>query len=180
MAVHPRVCGEQAGKRGRRAIRSGSSPRVRGTAYQRQAEPDLSRFIPACAGNRTIDGTPSGSLTVHPRVCGEQSLGSKIDQRLTGSSPRVRGTAADARRERDWVRFIPACAGNSSVAYRTTSTIAVHPRVCGEQRPRRRLATVSRGSSPRVRGTAAVVPRRRPCFRFIPACAGNRARKVMV
>ena len=70
---------------------------------------------------------------VHPRVCGELLV--------------------DGVKVRFKRRFIPACAGNSSIA---------PPRL-----------TMAFGSSPRVRGTRAAEPRSRHEGRFIPACAGN-------
>ena len=51
--------------------------------------------------------------------------------------------------------------------------MAVHPRVCGEQRITA-LASISRfGSSPRVRGTGENQALHLLDSRFIPACAGN-------
>ena len=51
--VHPRVCGEQQVPHTKLPVALGSSPRVRGTAYHDPALLLLSRFIPACAGNRS-------------------------------------------------------------------------------------------------------------------------------
>src|SRR3546814_7672756 len=72
--------------------------------------------------------------------------------RCTGSSPRVRGT--DDLYLLDWMalRFIPACAGNSSRTPPRTPRRAVHPRVCGEQSRWVSRRETSGGSSPRVRG----------------------------
>ena len=59
------------------------------------------------------------------------------------------------------------------IAYRTRHESPVHPRVCGEQHLSFNSTLITRGSSPRVRGTGI------ECFalyadpRFIPACAGN-------
>ena len=111
---------------------------------------------------------------VHPRVCGEQIGVLPRFCRLSGSSPRVRGTAQRSTQREHRGRFIPACAGNSGIRQAQRSGTPVHPRVCGEQI--RRLWSQRRedGSSPRVRGTV----RCRGCCpaetRFIPACAGNR------
>ena len=87
----------------------------------------------------------------HPRVCGEQALGSSPRVRGTaeapllysslqavGSSPRVRGTARLSGPLEDALgRFIPACAGNRTPTCRFhdpgSVRISVHPRVCGEQ-----------------------------------------------
>ena len=114
----------------------GSSPRVRGTADSALFIParGTDRFIPACAGNRR-------RCRLHDPACG----------RPIGSSPRVRGTGREG-----WLyglqrRFIPACAGNS-LSRRAPSTMAVHPRVCGEQSPANGRFQAC-GSSPRVRGT---------------------------
>ena len=49
--VHPRGCGERAWHGERRGAKSGSSPRVRGTLFDRAFDCLLGRFIPAGAGN---------------------------------------------------------------------------------------------------------------------------------
>ena len=71
-----------------------------------------------------------------------------------GSSPRVRGTVGIFIAEACEPGIIPACAGNSITASRTSTPYRDHPRVCGEQR--------NTGFSG---GTQ---------FGIIPACAGNR------
>ena len=137
-------------------MRDGSSPRVRGTLRPDMRPKHLGRFIPACAGNTSVDALPPINLSVHPRVCGEHHglfLPAKVQG---GSSPRVRGTHRNSGRNDCGGRFIPACAGNTPF----------HPLD---------LLLLS-GSSPRVRGTHCATP----CFccsrRFIPACAGNTCR----
>ena len=150
-AVHPRVCGERAGRRSRGALPSGSSPRVRGTAgigraavriagssprvrgtrRRRARACDARRFIPACAGNATGDAHRQRRFI--PACAGNATSASASRRR--GSSPRVRGT-----RTRAIVR----------------RTYAVHPRVCGERAP----VAISSGMQ----------------RRFIPACAGNARR----
>ena len=92
-----------------------------------------------------------------------------------GSSPRARGTDRDAEGDVFGQRFIPACAGNSSQTKFTSSACPVHPRVRGEQAGRFSGVRPVAGSSPRARGTAGHLQRRRRQHRFIPACAGNRA-----
>ena len=132
-AVHPRVCGEQSRCSCGFCCRNGSSPRVRGTGREHFTLWVHSRFIPACAGNRNIVLPPGTSVSVHPRVCGEQSLTTFCNSAGNGSSPRVRGTADAAAYLFSWPRFIPACAGNRSEGHRMTTRGTVHPRVCGEQ-----------------------------------------------
>ena len=73
-------------------------------------------------------------------------------------------------------RFIPACAGNRWPWRSSATAYAVHPRVCGEQIPRREKERDLFGSSPRVRGTVREVRAGSGLRRFIPACAGNSCR----
>ena len=111
--VHPRVCGERQHHPRQPRQPAGSSPRVRGTPRNLHSGVDLSRFIPACAGN-AASATPAGSVwPVHPRVCGERrAVGFGFSLR-DGSSPRVRGTPCYTQQGTDAFRFIPACAGNA-------------------------------------------------------------------
>ena len=73
-AVHPRVCGEQVKTKWLITKETGSSPRVRGTAYPKISHPESLRFIPACAGNSFGATHRDSKYAVHPRVCGEQNL----------------------------------------------------------------------------------------------------------
>jgi len=134
-AVHPRVCGEQNMATVGRNVHFGSSPRVRGTDVEMLVRSLDNRFIPACAGNRPPRRESRPGPSVHPRVCGEQQIGSRTGIAHCGSSPRVRGTACKKKvvnpldngssprvrgtghvraASRRGIRFIPACAGNSS------------------------------------------------------------------
>ena len=54
---------------------------------------------------------------------------------------------------------------------------SVHPRVCGERDAQDLLSDAQAGSSPRVRGTVRADDPEGDLCRFIPACAGNGARK---
>ena len=172
----------------------GSSPRVRGTRYVKDAVESQYRFIPACAGNSPASNRRRAAPTVHPRVCGELGATGAAGSCTSGSSPRVRGTLVRHHDLAGRRRFIPACAGNSPALAARTPVVAVHPRVCGElapwsPRPRRpaRFIPACAGNSPPAAGAGASTtvhprvcgelpgarrsaPRRR---RFIPACAGN-------
>ena len=178
-SVHPRVCGEQYSVSDPLVWISGSSPRVRGTGACQLADSSASRFIPACAGNSSILTQRQILPSVHPRVCGEQSHVRHRQRVPRGSSPRVRGTESNAGGLDSPRRFIPACAGNSSWFCRKGTDTPVHPRVCGEQGRHTIPSGRKRGSSPRVRGTGRNAPRCDRHRRFIPACAGNRARCLL-
>ena len=151
----------------------GSSPRVRGTGVSVVRVIISMRFIPACAGNSFPTLSWLVIPAVHPRVCGEQVSAESPLHAPPGSSPRVRGTDQSPRESTNGLRFIPACAGNSSRQDHPGPSRTVHPRVCGEQFFWQSATGPVVGSSPRVRGTAAL---RSGCDRgnrFIPACAGN-------
>ena len=152
-AVHPRVCGELG------RCRCGDTV--------------CGRFIPACAGNSQLHCVAHGPVSVHPRVCGELGDTPAKGDRLAGSSPRVRGTHQRHDQPVRRGRFIPACAGNS-VWHRASRRVdAVHPRVCGELVQPLAVNGITRGSSPRVRGTHHGRVGCVAVTRFIPACAGN-------
>ena len=131
----------------------GSSPRVRGTQPPPEDGQVVTRFIPARAGNTTRRLRRAADQAVHPRACGEHPAPGDFGTKLSGSSPRVRGTRMPPRPFVHVVRFIPARAGNTT-------------RACS-------CSAASAGSSPRVRGTPAPPAEADACRRFIPARAGN-------
>ena len=90
--VHPRVGGEQAD-------------------IVNEGHAEL-RFIPAWAGNRSRPTATAGASAVHPRVGGEQANLPLIEQLVSGSSPRGRGTGVRGLGAPGARRFIPAWAGN--------------------------------------------------------------------
>ena len=172
-AVHPRVCGERVVRLVAVVPVRGSSPRVRGTPDTDGPAARSCRFIPACAGNAAGRARQLRANPVHPRVCGERASDPDTDARAAGSSPRVRGTPAEAPALLDHRRFIPACAGNARVRRGRSPARAVHPRVCGERAGDVRELGQQVGSSPRVRGTPLLSRLWGRVRRFIPACAGN-------
>ena len=91
-AVHPRVCGEHAGQVFHALTYNGSSPRVRGTQFEKVRAAAFAGFIPACAGNTAPCITSVAEDQVHPRVCGEHLATIGATRVNAGSSPRVRGT----------------------------------------------------------------------------------------
>ena len=110
---------------------------------------------------------------VHPRVRGEHRLTEHARAAQGCSSPRARGTLCPALIGLVSVRFIPAGAGNTTRSGPSITAVAVHPRGRGEHYYAARRTQGIDGSSPRVRGTRALI---RPSLigqRFIPACAGN-------
>ena len=174
-AVHPRVCGEHSRPSKVIATCCGSSPRMRGTLNQILDWDDSERFIPAYAGNTAGSTGVSSPMTVHPRVCGEHARDPHFRPRQAGSSPRMRGTRRRRQVLCQFLRFIPAYAGNTrSTQYRDFRP-TVHPRVCGEHESSQIDNSSNRGSSPRMRGTRLIASDALETARFIPAYAGNTA-----
>ena len=170
---HPRACGEQLWRRRLRRRVRGSSPRVRGTVWCADRLICVVGIIPARAGNSMALHRPASVTGDHPRACGEQGAGALIVSEIEGSSPRVRGTAHAEPFGAQPLGIIPARAGNSEFKQAVSAYLGDHPRACGEQRGRRPRRATSRGSSPRVRGTASNIHDKLLDAGIIPARAGN-------
>jgi len=172
-AVHPRMRGEHQPPSRASKRRSGSSPHARGTRRQCNCGSGNRRFIPACAGNTGVRHLPVLSTTVHPRMRGEHAIVSGFHQFITGSSPHARGTLLQTHAGISNRRFIPACAGNTSIVCWVDRYRSVHPRMRGEHCDFETLRNSATGSSPHARGTHTREQRADVGHRFIPACAGN-------
>ena len=172
-SVHPRSCGEQRLVRWVPPLPTGSSPLVRGTGHRDHRRRRTCRFIPARAGNSQEQGPTRHQRAVHPRSCGEQTSSRHRNFSEDGSSPLVRGTVSLVPVMLAGERFIPARAGNRGVHLQPWPRSAVHPRSCGEQGNVICPRAVRSGSSPLVRGTAALGRVSVQHVRFIPARAGN-------
>ena len=172
---HPRACGEQAAALHRHGVHLGSSPRVRGADSRCGSRRNLQRIIPARAGSRRAWRSGVLPRRDHPRACGEQSMSSWRRLHLSGSSPRVRGAAAPARRRTRRRRIIPARAGSSASTAHSRGWTGDHPRACGEQVLTMRPPRLRTGSSPRVRGAVPCRQDREPRPGIIPARAGSSA-----
>ena len=167
------MCGEHLASSVTGTFNEGSSPRVRGTRAAHDYQSVVRGIIPACAGNTAFDSREIIKARDHPRVCGEHATLRVKLLRVSGSSPRVRGTRRVEREPGGCAGIIPACAGNTTASTRERPSSWDHPRVCGEHDGLNVGMPVKLGSSPRVRGTrhgqASVdIP-----VGIIPACAGN-------
>ena len=153
-SVHPRACGERFDAAAHAIQPVPVHPRACG---ERAGRPDLAvpsgRFIPAHAGNGGRARSITNTAAVHPRACGERRSICTAHTNPYGSSPRMRGTVRSFVLARDFLRFIPAHAGNGGGRRRAACACPVHPRACGERLPRQ--------------------PAGQPSVRFIPAHAGN-------
>ena len=126
--VHPRLCGEhrpcqaQHGRSGAAAVH----PRLCGEHSRTdlwQAPEAGQRFIPACAGNTSA--APRSAANVDQPGSSPPVRGTRHDPvlhptlgQICGSSPPVRGTLGNRARRLacQHHRFIPACAGNTTIS----------------------------------------------------------------
>ncbi len=115
---------------------------------------------------------------VHPRASGEHAHVDLVLKQHAGSSPRERGTLRHVGFPTPATRFIPARAGNTWKANGKGKTAAVHPRASGEHAARATASSFHSGSSPRERGTPLLSRDIARLVRFIPARAGNTARRA--
>ena len=106
-------------------------------------------------------------------MCGEQAVCLTSWCRMSGSPPRVRGTAGGPHAHRRRGGITPACAGNSRRTPCASPPRWDHPRVCGEQTLITQLFKGVGGSPPRVRGTDSQSLAGYGYGRITPACAGN-------
>ena len=167
------MCGENSAPVWNRALRGGSSPRVRGKRKPRPPPPHLVRLIPACAGKTATNPNLPRPNRAHPRVCGENFVVRSSVLPATGSSPRVRGKRRMPRLHGKSSRLIPACAGKTLPAASASLSKPAHPRVCGENLISAALVARVPGSSPRVRGKLFVKLFHILRCGLIPACAGK-------
>ena len=98
---------------------------------------------------------------------------------MFGSSPPARGTPTSQPQQMRSGRFIPARAGNTRYNVYCLSCPTVHPRPRGEHTLKSPWKVFPAGSSPPARGTRFAVRLLSSLQRFIPARAGNTARRAV-
>ena len=114
---HPRVCGENHSPPFSQVVGCGTSPRMR--------------------GKRPMEYPGEAWIPEHPRVCGENVGSAGKHQRDTGTSPRMRGKLLVGHLVDEQARNIPAYAGKTHRCADSHHAGEEHPRVCGENQPRR-------------------------------------------
>ena len=152
-AVHPRAYGEHFASCRFRAIRTGSSPCIRGTLHYFSVSTGGIRFIPVHTGNTSANVTTSSSDSVHPRAYGEHQMMCSIRSNMIGSSPCIRGTRLGRFAHCQHIRFIPVHTGNTPASISLMAVNTVHPRAYGEHARKAARAKAKSGSSPCIRGT---------------------------
>ncbi len=177
ITVYPRWRGEHRQPPDVMNSRRGLSPLARGTQAAQGDNRTPPRFIPAGAGNTRWEFAMIILYTVYPRWRGEHAVMAIGHAAGGGLSPLARGTpnGSDVRRLR--YRFIPAGAGNTTLAISPCRSVTVYPRWRGEHSTVTSCQDTSRGLSPLARGTRGEFSRNARLSRFIPAGAGNTLRR---
>ena len=169
---HPRACGAHLGNGVLPVLVEGSSPRMRGSHGQLQAEKRLAGIIPAHAGltyRRRVAGRP---VRDHPRACGAHHDVEPQAKARLGSSPRMRGSLTYRWDVEKRHRIIPAHAGLTKTGLSARPVCQDHPRACGAHLPDKVKMHPSPGSSPRMRGSRAFDGTEMSRTGIIPAHAG--------
>ena len=151
----------------------GLSPLARGTPTVGSTTVASSRFIPAGAGNTPPAERLAILSAVYPRWRGEHCDNDLHSEIIPGLSPLARGTLCRSQCGGQFLRFIPAGAGNTPAITGHNFRIPVYPRWRGEHSRYQQTTTDNRGLSPLARGTHPPRRARRLPGRFIPAGAGN-------
>ena len=135
-------------------------------------------IIPAGAGLTAAPVAYHSSRRDHPRGCGAHFGEDAVPEQMAGSSPRVRGSPTSSFQSFGTKRIIPAGAGLTSRRRDRRQEVWDHPRGCGAHYAEAVLGAVETGSSPRVRGSLAVLSGRSQKHGIIPAGAGLTAAKA--
>ena len=131
MAVYPRVGGGNECAAGRATKIEGLSPRGRGKLRPHDGFHNREWSIPAWAGETTKPNPFMGWREVYPRV-GGGNLGLRVEiGRSEGLSPRGRGKPERPVVQVDFLRSIPAWAGETRFPQWRNRRSRVYPRVGG-------------------------------------------------
>ena len=178
--VHPRVCGGAISAWPREKVKTGPSPRVRGSLSHGGPALSIRGSIPACAGEPCSGTLPLASSRVHPRVCGGARCTPPYGEPCPGPSPRVRGSHSSTRVAAGGGGSIPACAGEPGRGGLGPFSLRVHPRVCGGACATSSSSSRTRGPSPRVRGSPEPMDRGSRIARVHPRVCGGARRSASV
>ena len=151
----------------------GLSPLARGTRITTSCTLTPWRFIPAGAGNTCAVTLTSHLLPVYPRWRGEHQKSAAERLVTAGLSPLARGTHMKSGAHLNFIRFIPAGAGNTGDSWPARVSPSVYPRWRGEHFQGDIQHNVTAGLSPLARGTLRISAAVPVLTRFIPAGAGN-------
>ena len=111
---HPRGCGENKSKNGKKKRTRGSPPRMRGKLGVNQSHCRFPWITPADAGKTMKARLFPPFIRDHPRGCGENRPPSYRRQSVSGSPPRMRGKLCGFSALSCSTRITPADAGKTA------------------------------------------------------------------
>ena len=174
---HPRACGAHCSPLYTMEHGRGSSPRMRGSHSTIFTVPAPPGIIPAHAGLTLIKRGDLDKMRDHPRACGAHMPFTQDILSAAGSSPRMRGSLFGSLCKHILKGIIPAHAGLTLTKVARILDLRDHPRACGAHPLLTTSSTVSRGSSPRMRGSHGFCDADVRVMGIIPAHAGLTRKK---
>ena len=151
-SVYPRPCGGTCQRRTNGITVEGLSPPMRGNRGKKENDEHTNRSIPAHAGEPKSRTPKACHDSVYPRPCGGTGGFARIDKRLIGLSPPMRGNPRAARRRPRRCRSIPAHAGEPARRPIPQVPEPVYPRPCGGTTTTATRERALSGLSPPMRG----------------------------
>ncbi len=151
--AYPRACGGPMDDRLDLAVRSGLSPRLRGTQELVDIATRHQGPIPAPAGDPKSRFDQWEASGAYPRACGGPPNTSTALFPATGLSPRLRGTQQGTDNGNGNHGPIPAPAGDPRIQTSPACRHRAYPRACGGPVGNANVRAVDAGLSPRLRGT---------------------------
>ncbi|ERH20064.1 hypothetical protein HMPREF0043_00193 [Actinobaculum sp. oral taxon 183 str. F0552] len=144
---HPRIRGEHCVRVSVPRTVQGSSPHTRGAQNRPERQRDGRRIIPAYAGSTSSAMMSSRVREDHPRIRGEHSTATGRSARSRGSSPHTRGAPPGPLSHPRRTRIIPAYAGSTPsgvIVLLAASGSSPHTRGAhvGDQSPQLRLGII--------------------------------------
>ena len=171
--AYPRGCGGADLSAWETRLKSGLSPRVRGSLRTAVAASTWPGPIPAGAGEPVREKGGREWLRAYPRGCGGATMPADAGGDVLGLSPRVRGSRSGRDPAQGAQGPIPAGAGEPDSDMLALPRQGAYPRGCGGASHVYNSFTKAGGLSPRVRGSPTMVVARRDAARPIPAGAGE-------
>ena len=130
-------------------------------------------ITPAYAGKRCRGSVPGSCTRDHPRLCGEKSIATSLNEGNAGSPPPMRGKDIHSGKFYRIPGITPAYAGKSVSPIENWRYRRDHPRLCGEKASLPPFCPCPWGSPPPMRGKGKSKIQDRFVFRITPAYAGK-------